>query len=301
MKKDSKKIQLLTGRKLLFSALAFSLASVGSNAQTLKINIQDAQFTKTAIEGLISEYQKQEPAFAAVVTSSAQGGTDATVQLSVEATDYSATVGRFVVLPVANSQNELLQNKKVQRGLNDKLKRQLFVERSLVEELDAEEAGEKKLPGTVYTLCGNKAVATQVLAKKWQVSPKDLKGKKILGREENLLTAVKSHADAVSYNLAPLLYDAKSHQPVSGLTILPVDLDGNGKITDEERAAFSTLDQLTAFIGQLPKTSAATGYIDIRTENAQLKAFVGWIQGEGQQHLAQYGLLKAAENLTARR
>lgn len=292
------KKEMERGRKIVIPMIAMCLMSAASQAQTLKINVQDAQFTMPFVERLVAEYHKMNPEFKAEVVRTAQGA-DAQVSLSVLPDDYESTVGRFIVLPVANSQNELLKNKKVQRGLSERLKHQIYVERDVVEVLEAEEAGEKQLPGTVYTLFGSKAVTSQVLAKSLNVGANRIKGKKILGREENLLTAVTSHSDAVSYNVATLIYDAKSHQPVSGLTVLAEDLDGNGRISDEERAAIASLDTLTDYLESLPKTSVATGSVNIKTDNAQIREFVNWVIIDGQSYLAQYGLLKTPTSLTA--
>lgn len=271
-------------------------------AQTLKINIHEAQFTQAAIERLVDEYQKVNTAFKAEVVKETKGVGDATISLSTGHTDYNSTFFcRFMVLPVVNSENELLQNKKVQRGLTDKLERQIYVERDVLETIEANENGEKPLPGTVYTLCENKAVTKQVLADKLQVSPSRIRGKKILGREENLLMEVQRHPDAISYNVATLLYNIENRLPQTGLTVLAIDLDGNGKISNEERMAIDNLDTLTDYLGHLSKTNVPIGHVNIVTENAQLKQFVNWALSDGQQFLGHYGLLKAEPQLTAKR
>lgn len=287
---------------IIIACMAMVFMPLTCMAQTLKINIQEAQFTQPAIERLVEEYQKVNATFKAEVVKEAKGVSDATISLSAGHTEYNSTfLCRFMVLPVANSESELLQNKKVQRGLTDKLERQVYVERDVLETIEANENGEKPLPGTVYTLCENKAVTKQVLADKLQVSPSRIRGKKILGREENLLMAVQSHPDAISYNVATLLYNIENRQPQTGLTVLAIDLDGNGRISNEERTAIDNLDALTDYIGQLPKTSVPVGHVNIITENAQLKQFVNWALSDGQQFLEHYGFLKAEPQLTAKR
>lgn len=275
----------------------FGLASTGVQAQTFKISVQDAQFTQPVIERLVAEYSKQNPSFHVEVVKGAQVEADATVSLSADAKAHESTVGRFVVLPVANDHSALLNVKKVQRGLSGKLEQQLFVEREVEEEIEARESGEKQLPGTVYSLTGRKSVTTQVLARQLQTAPSRFKGKRIMGREENLLDVVRNTVDAVSYNVASLIYDAESRQPVNGVAVLAVDLDGNGKISDEERDAVSNLDALTAFFASHPTSDAPVGTIDINTENAELRNFVSWTRTEGQSILAHFGLLQADRQL----
>lgn len=269
-----------------------------SLAQNLQINVSDAQFTRQMMERLIKEYNKVNPEFTATVVDTREKA-DASVSLSGQ--DDVNSIGRFAILPIANSENELLRNKKVVKGLNNKLKHQIFVERDLLEELDAEEEGEKQLPGTVYSLTGSHAITTTLVARDLSITPNRVKGKKILGSEENLISAVRSHQDAIAFNVASLAYDSNTYQPVEGLTVLATDLDGNGRISDEERSVISSLDKLTDYLDKLPHTGLPIGNISIKTDNQELRRFVDWASTEGQGYLSPYGFLKANKALTAQK
>ena len=269
-----------------------------SLAQNLQINVSDAQFTRQMMERLIKEYNKVNPEFTATVVDTREK-VDASVSLSGQ--DEVNSIGRFAILPIANSENELLRNKKVVKGLSNKLKHQIFVERDLLEELDAEEEGEKQLPGTVYSLTGSHAITTTLVARDLSITPNRVKGKKILGSEENLISAVRSHQDAIAFNVASLAYDSNTYQPVEGLTVLATDLDGNGRISDEERSVISSLDKLTDYLDKLPHTSLPIGNISIKTDNQELRRFVDWASTEGQGYLSPYGFLKANKALTAQK
>ncbi len=269
-----------------------------SLAQNLQINVSDAQFTRQMMERLIKEYNKVNPEFTATVVDTREKA-DASVSLSGQ--DDVNSIGRFAILPIANSENELLHNKKVVKGLSNKLKHQIFVERDLLEELDAEEEGEKQLPGTVYSLTGSHAITTTLVARDLSITPNRVKGKKILGSEENLISAVRSHQDAIAFNVASLAYDSNTHQPVEGLTVLATDLDGNGRISDEERSVISSLDKLTDYLDKLPHTGLPIGNISIKTDNQELRRFVDWASTEGQGYLSPYGFLKANKALTAQK
>lgn len=269
-----------------------------SLAQNLQINVSDAQFTRQMMERLIKEYNKVNPEFTATVVDTREKA-DASVSLSGQ--DDVNSIGRFAILPIANSENELLRNKKVVKGLSNKLKHQIFVERDLLEELDAEEEGEKQLPGTVYSLTGSHAITTTLVARDLSITPNRVKGKKILGSEENLISAVRSHQDAIAFNVASLAYDSNTYQPVEGLTVLATDLDGNGRISDEERSVISSLDKLTDYLDKLPHTGLPIGNISIKTDNQELRRFVDWALTEGQGYLSPYGFLKANKALTAQK
>ena len=269
-----------------------------SLAQNLQINVSDAQFTRQMMERLIKEYNKVNPEFTATVVDTREKA-DASVSLSGQ--DDVNSIGRFAILPIANSENELLRNKKVVKGLSNKLKHQIFVERDLLEELDEEEEGEKQLPGTVYSLTGSHAITTTLVARDLSITPNRVKGKKILGSEENLISAVRSHQDAIAFNVASLAYDSNTYQPVEGLTVLATDLDGNGRISDEERSVISSLDKLTDYLDKLPHTGLPIGNISIKTDNQELRRFVDWASTEGQGYLSPYGFLKANKALTAQK
>ena len=269
-----------------------------SLAQNLQINVSDAQFTRQMMERLIKEYNKVNPEFTATVVDTREKA-DASVSLSGQ--DEVNSIGRFAILPIANSENELLHNKKVVKGLSNKLMHQIFVERDLLEELDDEEDGEKQLPGTVYSLTGSHAITTTLVARDLSITHNRVKGKKILGSEENLISAVKSHQDAIAFNVASLAYDSNTYQPVEGLTVLATDLDGNGRISDEERSVISSLDKLTDYLDKLPHTGLPIGNISIKTDNQELRRFVDWASTEGQGYLSPYGFLKANKALTAQK
>lgn len=286
---------------MLLASMMMCCFSMMSHAQTLQINVNDAQFTRQMMEKLIKEYNKVNPLFSASIVKT-RDQADASIRLSEQNASVNS-IGRFAILPIANSDNDLLHNKKVAKGLSDKLKHQIFVERDLLEELDAEEEGEKKLPGTVYSLTGNHAVTTSIVAKDLSVTPNRVRGKKILGSEENLISAVKSHADAIAFNVASLIYDTETHQPVKGLTVLATDLDGNGHISDEERSAIASLDKLTTYLNKLPHISLPMGSIDVsfNTDNQELRKFTEWASTEGQTFLTEFGFLKAEKGLTAQK
>lgn len=282
--------------KVLFNVLLVCGVPCMTYAQQLRINVRDAYFTHTLIEKLADEYNQRNPdvRIAAVTT----GDSDGRILLDG---DEVSSIGRFVVLPIANSENEILQNKKVQKGLNSKLERQIFVLQSYLEALDAEDSGEKALPGTVYSLAGSKAVTTTLFAKRLNVRQNQIKGKKIFGKEENAIMAVRQHKDAISFNVANLIYNLDDGKIGQGLSVFNVDLDGNGKISDEERQAVSNLHRLTAYLEQSENGALPTGNISIETSNSKLQQFVKWVRQEGQDYLHGQGFLKVGDRLTAQR
>lgn len=284
-------------RNNILAIVAIAIA-LPLQAQNVKINISNAQFTRPLIEALATEYAKQNPSFTAEFTTAGEAG-DATVDLGDGQLVDRNVVARFLVLPIANANSPVLTEKRVQKGINQKTGKQLFVQPTTDELIDGEAA--KPLPGTVYTLTGKHATTTQLLARSLNADPKNLRGKKILGKEENGITVVKTKADAVSVNVANLIFDPATRRPVDGITVLPVDLDGNNRVSDEERAATSNLDALTTYLASVARPAVPVGNVSITTTNAEAEKFVSWIETDGQSYLNRLGYLPANTGLIAKK
>jgi len=278
-------------------ALVWLTSSLTVGAQTIRIGVKNVSFAKNLMECLATEYNKSNPSMKVEVVNT----TDADANVVIDNNDLGA-VGRFVVLPIANSENAILANKVLRKGINEKIGKQIFVQQTYDEALDAEEgAGEKPLPGTVYSLSGSKAYITKLFAENMHVAPNQLKGKKIVGREENVLSLVRQTPDAISFNVVNLIYDLNNRQPQQGISVLNIDLDGNGKVSDEEREAIGNIDALSEYLNHTSKPGVAVGNVGISSENQNVRDFVAWAQAKGQDIVAKQGFLKVHTALTAQR
>ena len=90
------------------AVVAFALLSgaLTANAQKVRIGIKDVTFAKALVESLANEYNKENAEVQIEVVNSADA--DANVQI---ADNDLAAIGKFVILPIANSENEILTNK----------------------------------------------------------------------------------------------------------------------------------------------------------------------------------------------
>lgn len=264
-------------------------APAAVSAQTVLINIANAQFTRPLVERLVGEYQKSNPSFKAEIVSTTDGG-DATLSITPYRQESVGTIAHYVLLPIVNENNSILADKKVQKGLNGKVSRELFVEQSIDEYIDSRD--KKQLPGTVYSLSGKHATTTELLANTLNVGVRDIKGKKVIGREENVITVVKSRPDAIAFDVATLVYDSDTRKPVSGLAVLPVDLNGDNKVSDDERAALGSLDALTEYIASQGTTSLPVGSVRLVSQNKTADVFVLWASTTGQEFVSSLGYLK---------
>jgi hypothetical protein len=103
----------------------------------------------------------------------------------------------------------------------------------------------------------------------------------------------------VSYLPLTLIYDHASRKPVPGLTVLPVDLNGNGRVSTDEKF----YDDLTRVIGRLEENdlrdihTLPIGYVHLSVSklNASAEAieFLRWVMANGQNDLHDFGYLNS--------
>ena len=99
----------------------------------------------------------------------------------------------------------------------------------------------------VYTrsdACG----AAKTWARYLGASQEELRGIAVYG-DPGLAEAVRRDMQGIGYNNINFAYDARTKQPVPGLAILPVDVNGNG-VLDKQEDFYGSRDALTAAIAR---------------------------------------------------
>jgi ABC-type phosphate transport system substrate-binding protein len=283
-------------KKLLLASLstAFFYAASAQNA----INVSGASFTLPLVEKWVSEYVKENPKSNLIVTSDRQSIANARVVLSTDPS--SKSVARFLVLPIANADNSLLQSKKIRKGINEETERELFVKNDDIEAI-YEERERKEIHSNVYTLAGNQNVTTALFARLLHANPGKLKGRKILGSEDKALAAVKKDNEALSFNVANLIYNKDNRRPVEGIAVIAPDINGNGRVSEEERQAVSDIDALISYVENVGAAGLAIGSIEIQTDDPALADFAQWVSDHGQSFLNEYGFLRSENQAQAQR
>ncbi|MBQ3636389.1 MAG: hypothetical protein II951_12360 [Bacteroidales bacterium] len=283
-------------KKLLLTSLstAFFYAASAQNA----INVSGASFTLPLVEKWVSEYVKENPKSNLIVTSDRQSIANARVVLSTDPS--SKSVARFLVLPIANADNSLLQSKKIRKGINEETERELFVKNDDIEAI-YEERERKEIHSNVYTLAGNQNVTTALFARLLHTNPGKLKGRKILGSEDKALAAVKKDNEALSFNVANLIYNKDNRRPVEGIAVIAPDINGNGRVSEEERQAVSDIDALISYVENVGAAGLAIGSIEIQTNDPALADFAQWVSDHGQSFLNEYGFLRSENQAQAQR
>ena len=265
------------------------------------VRITGVRFAYPLVQQWIDDFNKDYPDVQVIIES--RGSTDPSqYEILIEAYEHLdefkksreyAYVGRYAILPVANSRSGIAKLY-LDKGLDKDLISQLFFHDIYA---DKEKQEDIKAPFTIYTRL-QKAGATITFANYFGYEQKDIQGKAIAGADEHILKALLRDSTAVSYLPLSLIYDRSTKQPVEGISVLPVDLNGNGKVSDEEKF----YNDLPAVVQRLqssaPKdlNNVPIGYlhfsVDKKSATTHAVTFIKWVIENGQKNLSDFGYLK---------
>jgi phosphate transport system substrate-binding protein len=264
------------------------------------IAITGVRFAYPLVQQWIDEYNALHPDIQIIIES--RGSNDpATYDILIEAYEpdnetknkrYYIYIARYAILPVANSQSGFSKAYAI-KGLNQTLIKQLFFHDIYA---DKKDKATIKEPFTVYTRL-QKAGAPITFSKYFGYQQKDIKGKFIAGSDEHLLKAVLRDTIGVTYLPLNLVYDQKAGTLLPGLAILPVDLNGNNKVGEDEKfySHFATVIQRLEENTQQEIKNIPMEYLNLSVDknnsNPEAIKFLQWIIEHGQKNLHAFGFL----------
>jgi phosphate transport system substrate-binding protein len=264
-----------------------------------KLIITGARFTYPFVQKLIDQYIETNPS--KKITIDPRGTSDPlSYDILVEAYDQDEAIkktrdfiyiGRYPILIVANA-TSAFTNYYSEAGLNRQMITQLFFH-NLLSDNDKEQA--IKFPYAIYNRL-QKAGAPIVFTNYFGFTQKDIRGKAIAGADEHLLKALLRDSVGVSYLPLPLIYDLTSGNPIRGLTILPVDLNGNGKVGSDEKF-YSDLQSVLKKLNdqeEIHNIPIAYIHLSLPKTNARPEAidFLRWVLANGKKELSGFGYLQ---------
>ncbi len=112
--------------------------------------------------------------------------------------------------------------------------------------------------------------------------------------DPDLAEAIKNDKLAIGYNNINFAYDMHTKKPLSGLQIVPIDLNNNNTI-DEEEKCYDTRDEIVQAIADnvYPSPPARDLYLVTKNKfSGEAKKFVRWILTDGQGHLPENGYIQ---------
>jgi hypothetical protein len=285
-------------KKLSHSLLiALLLTSTGLFAQknTEPIYISAPKFAQPLVQNWITEYAKVHPGNNLQIVGNDSKGHTPQLKLVMEPSSENNDqkilfAARYALLPVANAKNRILTQVGKKR-LDKKDVDKLFFEPLLEED---EETAEIKpsYQVTVYS-AENQARLSGFLANHYGHLSSELRGKKVLGDEIYLLSALKKDTTGVSFNNLNYLFDLNSRNLKPEIALLPID------VKKEERVLLNgDADDVIALLESSSVESIPVGRIGFTLESSTseiLTAFVQWTLTEGQKQNHQQGFLQATE------
>lgn len=148
-------------------------------------------------------------------------------------------------------------------------------------------------PIHVYTrsdACG----AAEMWAKFFGKKQEDLLGVGVFG-DPGLAQAVKRDPLGIGYNNIGYAYDATTRKLIKGLKVVPIDLNNNGKIDNDENFYDSMNDIMSAIAsGKYPSPPARELFFVMKgnpVKNKVLTDFIKWVLSDGQKFVNEAGYI----------
>ena len=156
----------------------------------------------------------------------------------------------------------------------------------------AQEIWEGKTKLNVYTrsdACGAAETWAAFLGKKQE----DLKGTGVFG-DPGVAETLQKDVNGIGFNNIGYAYHDKTHKPTKGIAIVPIDVNGNGKL-DEEEKIYGTLDELMEAIAKrkYPAPPARNLYLVTagKPKNPVVVEFLKYVRTKGQRLNAPAGFV----------
>lgn len=155
-----------------------------------------------------------------------------------------------------------------------------------------------KAPIHVYTrsdACG----AAEVWAKYFGKKQEDLLGSGVFG-DPGLALAVKKDPIGIGFNNIGYAYDFNTKKQISGIRVVPIDLNKNGKIDPEENFYDSMNDLIDAIAkGKYPSPPARDLYFvtNGKPKNKLVIEFLKWVLVDGQKYVNETGYINLSKEI----
>lgn len=278
----------------LFLGLLLSQTAISQE----KISLRVPNFVRPLVEKWASDYQKSHTNVDFQFVSGKSQDNNHTLSLTIVqsvtsqslATDAEAvSFARFAVLPVTTKNSEA-DHLIASHRLNAKKLRSLFF---VKDELD-ETREETKAEQHVHIYTGNsQQSASRLYASYLKQETANYKGKKISGDDSFLTTAISRDPLGVTINSLSNIFDIDNRQLKASLTLLPLDIDKQGRQTLES----GRLDDIITLLEHSHYDEIPVGRVGFayNHSNTAINDFVGWILTTGVNDLHHYGLLSLTQ------
>ncbi len=198
--------------------------------------------------------------------------------------EVAIAVTRYAQLPIANSNRSDLKTLQQKGFTQQDLKNIYFnAQQNRTDNLNE--------PVTIYrrdkNVCASRSFAENVTGNQLDVA-----GDLVNGDDRALSNAVKNDVNGISYNNLGLIYNLKTRRVADSIAVIPIDLNGNGKI-DADENIYATLDDVLNFLSASNNNTIPQDNVNIvinkNTISKNALNFLNWIITQGQQYNRSYG------------
>lgn len=208
----------------------------------------------------------------------------------IEKGAWWVSVTKDAVVPTVNEKNPVLQDL-----LAKGAKREALIEIWIRGEIkDWGVIVGRKVEHSVHVYTRSDACgAAQVWAEYLGKQQEDLLGVGVYG-DPGLAEAVKQDVLGIGFNNINYAYEAKTKRQVKGIRILPLDLNGNGRV-DADEDFYDTRDEIVEAIavGRYPSPPARDLHFvsQGRPQRLVVTEFIRWVLTEGQKYVPESGYI----------
>jgi len=203
---------------------------------------------------------------------------------------YWISVTKDAVVPTANKNNPVIAQLKA-NGIKREVFEKIYVNETIKTwgQATGTDITDKI---NVYTRADACGAAETWAAYMGKYKQENLKGVALNG-DPGLAEGVRQDKLGIGYNNIGFAYDANTKKPVEGIEIIPLDLNGNGKI-DPEESFYGTLDEIVEAIGTGKYPSPPARDLNLVTKSRPtgiVNDFIKWTLTDGQKYIPEQGYI----------
>ena len=209
---------------------------------------------------------------------------------------FPIAVVKDAVVPTINSNNPLI-DQILATGLKQQVAQDLWIHTTARTWGDVLGTG-STIPVHVYTrsdACG----AAETFAAWLGAKQEDLEGTAVFG-DPGVTSVVQRDKVGIGFNNIAYAYDINSKKPYRHIAVIPLDLNGNGKI-DPEEDFYATSTELNAAIaeGKYPSPPARNLFLvsNGKPMKPEVLAFLEFILTDGQQYAPEVGYIGLSSDI----
>lgn len=200
-------------------------------------------------------------------------------------------VTKDAVFPVINANNPVYAEL-MARGLTKEQLAGVFIDEKFKTWGELVNRPEITDPIVVYTRSDSAGAAEAWAKYLGNKKQEDLKGIGV-NADPGLLDAVVKDKNGIGYNNLAYAYDAAADKPVAGVSVLPIDVNANGKADDEELLETKKEAMQAVASGKYPSPPARALNLVTKGQPAPLvAAFLKWVLTDGQQFVDEGGYIQ---------